>query len=214
MVKIPPMLADTITCGIASVDKTLFAETGPCPYCGGRPGPYDTKEKHYATIRDDDATRKITVFVRRFRCTSCGALLYANEPFYPDTRLGSTIVDLAIALSLVNTFSHAAELINGMGIEIDRGSIRKYALSTLPVPAITFFYGLPLPVSLFTLTGRAGSLKPGPAHGAEVLVASGFPSAYRTPADLSGTSLARQQQRKEQKQKEKREAQHPADDRK
>lgn len=202
MVKIPPMLQDTITCGIASLDQTLFADIGTCPHCGGRPGPYDTKEKQYATIRENNLPRKITVRVRRYRCTSCGAFLYADEPFYPDTRLGSTVVDLAIALSLVNSFSHAAELINSMGIEIDRGSVRKYALSTLPVPAITFFYGLPLPVSLFTLTGRAGSLQAGPARGAEILASSGYPSAYRTPQDLSGTTQARQKQRRDQKQQE------------
>lgn len=203
MIKIPPMLIDTITCGIASIDKTLFADAGPCPHCGCRAGPYDTKEKNYATVSLGGELKKITVLIRRFKCTGCGTLVYANEPFYPDTRVGSVIVDLAISLSLVNTYSHAAEIIKAMGIEIDRGSVRKYALSPLPVPGITFMYGFPLPVSLFTLTGRSAIFKAGSANGAEVLAASGFPSAYLAPADLSGTSVARQQQRKEQKQKEK-----------
>jgi hypothetical protein len=213
MVKIPPMLADTITCGLSSLDKLLFAGIGPCPYCGARPGPYDTKEKTYATILKGDISRKITVHVRRFRCTGCGALLYANEPFYPDTRVGSAIVDLCVSLSLVNSYSHAAAIINAMGIEIDRGSVRKYALSPLPVPGITFMYGIPMPVSLFTITGRAGSLQSSPADGAEILAASGFPSAYQAPSDLSGTSAARQKQRKEQKQKEKRKTEQQTDHR-
>lgn len=203
MIKIPPMLIDTITCGIASIDKTLFADVGPCPNCGGRPGAYDTKEKNYAAISLGGELKKITVLVRRFKCTTCGRLLYANEPFYPDTRVGSVIVDLAISLSLVNTYSHAAEIINAMGIEIDRGSVRKYALSPLPVPGITFMYGFPLPVSLFTLTGRSGPFRNGAVNDTDILEVSGFPSAYLAPSDLSGTSVARQQQRKEQKQKEK-----------
>lgn len=201
-IKIPPMLTDTITCGIASLDKTLFADTGPCPDCGGRAGPYDTKEKNYATICVGEATQKITVLVRRFKCSECGRLIYANEPFYPDTRVGSVVVDLAISLSLVNSFSKTAEIINAMGIEIDRGSVRKYALSPLPVPGITFMYGIPMPVSLFALTGRAGFRKSSATSGTEVLAACGFPSTYRAPSDFSGTSVARQKQRKEQKQKE------------
>lgn len=210
-VKIPPMLFDAIVCGISSIDKALFAHIGPCPYCGGTPAPYDTKEKIYATLHTREGTQKITVFVRRYHCRDCGRLLYADEPFYPDTRLGSTIVDLATALSLLNSFSHTAEIINAMGIEIDRGSVRKYALSDLPVPKINFFYGFPLPFSLFSLIGRPLGLKSGAAAGAEVLAASGFPSAYRAPPDGAGTSRARQEQRKEQKQKEKRDAQKPAD---
>lgn len=210
-VKIPPMLSDTIVCGIASIDKALFAQTGSCPYCGGAAAPYDTKEKIYATLHTPEGEKKISVFVRRSHCRNCGKLLYADEPFYPDTRIGSAVVDLAIALSLVNTFSHTAEIINAMGIDIDRGSVRKYALSDLPVPKINFFYGFPLPFSLFSLIGRPMELKSGAAAGAEILAASGFPSAYRAPPDGAGTSRVRQKQRKEQKQKEKRDAQKPAD---
>ncbi|MDU9376924.1 hypothetical protein McpSp1_15610 [Methanocorpusculaceae archaeon Sp1] len=213
-VKIPPMLADTIVCGIASLDKMLFAETGPCRLCGGRAAPYDTKEKIYATLHTAEGGKKITVFVRRFRCSDCGTLIYANEPFYPDTRLGSSVVDLAIALSLMHSFTHTAEIINAMGIEIDRGSVRKYALSDLPVPKINFFYGFPLPFSLFSFVGRPAALKNGSTAGTEILAASGFPAAYRAPPDGAGTSRTRQKQRKEQKQKEKRESQKPADQRK
>lgn len=210
-IKIPPMLTDTIICGISSIDKTLFAHTGACPHCGGRAAPYDTKEKVYATLHTEQGAKKITVLVRRFRCHTCGSLLYADEPFYPDTRLGSAVIDLATALSLVNTFSQAAEIINAMGIEIDRGTVRTYAMSDLPVPKINFFYGFPLPFSLFSLIGRPAGPKVGPTAGTEVLAASGFPFAYRAPPDGAGTSRARQNQRREQKQKEKPESKKPAD---
>lgn len=201
-VKIPPMLTDIIVCGIASLDKVLFVQIGPCPYCGGSAAPYDTREKIYATLHTSNGEKKISVFVRRYHCRSCDRLLYADEPFYPRTRIGSAIVDLAISLSLVNTFSHAAEIINAMGIGIDRGSVRKYALSDMPVPKINFFYGFPLPFSLFTIIGRPIGLKSGATVGTEILAASGFPSAYRAPLDGSGTSRSRQEQRKEQKQTE------------
>ncbi|MDR3101810.1 MAG: hypothetical protein LBU24_01010 [Methanocalculaceae archaeon] len=200
-IKIPPILADTIICSIASIDKTLFVQTDPCPHCEGRAAPYDTKEKTYATLHTEEGVKKITVFVRRFRCHWCGVLLYANEPFYPSTRLGSAVVDMATALSLVNSFSHTAAIINAMGIDIDRGSVRKYALSDLPVPNITFFYGLPLPISLFSLIGWAVGRKSSPATTeTELLAASGFPSAYRAPLDEAEISRKRLEQRKKQKQ--------------
>jgi hypothetical protein len=197
------MLTDTIVCGIASIDGTLFSKVDSCPYCGGAAAPYDTKRKIYATLPTPDGKKKITVFVRRYHCRDCGKLLYANEPFYPDTRIGSSIVDLATALSLVNSFSHAAEIINAMGVDIDRGSVRKYALSDLPVPKINFFYGFPLPFSLFSLIGRSTWRKPGTTSEAEVLAASGFPSTYRAPSDGRGTSRFLQARRKEQRQIEK-----------
>jgi hypothetical protein len=122
-------------------------------------------------------------------------LLYAEEPFYPNTRIGSAILDLATALSLVNSFSHTTEIINAMGIDIDRGTVRKYALSDLPIPKINFFYGLPLPFSLFTIIGRTMNRKMGAAAGAEILATSGFPSAYRAPPDGTGTARTIQKQR-------------------
>jgi hypothetical protein len=189
------MLTDTIVCGIASIDKTLFSQTGPCPHCGGAAAPYDTKKKIYATLHTQDGKKKITVLVRRYHCRDCGKLLYAEEPFYPDTRIGSAIVDLATALSLVNSFSHTTEIINAMGIDIDRGTVRKYAHSNLPIPKINFFYGLPLPFSLFTIIGRTMSRKLSAAEGTEILAASGFPSAYRAPQDGTGTSHSIQKQR-------------------
>ena len=57
-VKIPPMLFDAIVCGISSIDKALFAHIGPCPYCGGTPAPYDTKEKIYADFEDQKSWQK------------------------------------------------------------------------------------------------------------------------------------------------------------
>jgi hypothetical protein len=52
------MLTDTIVCGIASIDKTLFAQTGPCPHCGGIAAPHDTKEKIYATLRTPEKKKR------------------------------------------------------------------------------------------------------------------------------------------------------------
>ena len=186
LIKIPPMLSATISMGIASLDGVLFKEIGDCPHCGGHPMPYDTKTKNYATLILPSGTHTVSVKVRRFICRECGRLLYAEEPFYPDTRVGSAIVDLALNLSRTNSYSHAAAIMEGLGIQMNRSSVRNYALSDLPMTGFSSLYGLPLPNSLISLMGKSFS-------GTEeetnlVLRASGYPSRYRPPENKAGTA--------------------------
>lgn len=138
-VKIPSLLITTVMVGISSLEGTLFATAKPCPLCGGKPQPYDTKKKLYVILKTPTGRKKIMVNIRRFKCKKCGNLIYAEEPFYPDTRLGSAIVDMAISLARLHSYSHTAEIMKALGIEIDRGSVRNYALSNLPIPPANFF---------------------------------------------------------------------------
>jgi len=71
-----------------------------------------------------------------------------------------------------------------MGIDITRGTVRNYAMSTLPMPEVNLMYGLPMPLSFMSLMGRgisAVNIQP-----AEVLQSSGHPSRYQVPADGMG----------------------------
>lgn len=186
MIKIPPMLSATISMGIASLDGVLFKEIGDCPHCGGRPMPYDTKTKNYATLILPSGTHTVTVKVRRYTCRECGRLLYAEEPFYPDTRVGSAIVDLALSLSRTNSYSHASAIMEGLGIQMNRSSVRNYAKSELPMTGFSSLYGLPLPNSLISLMGKSFSGTDEETN--SILRACGYPSRYRTPADKAGTA--------------------------
>lgn len=188
LIKIPPMLSATISMGIASLDGALFKEIGNCPHCGGRPMPYDTKTKNYATLILPNGKHTVSVKVRRYTCKECGRLLYAEEPFYPETRVGSAIVDLALNLSRTNTYSHAAAIMEGLGIQMNRSSVRNYALSELPMTGFSSLYGLPLPNSLISLMGK--SFSGTEDETADVLRSSGYPSRYVPPADGAGTAAA------------------------
>ena len=191
------MLAATITLGLSALDGLLFKDLQRCPHCGGKPMPYDTKEKQYVTLISNGAKRDITVSVRRFICHDCGRLLYANEPFYPGTRMGSAIADLCLSLCRSNSFSHTATIMQAMGIDITRGTVRNYAMSPLPMPEVNLMYGLPMPYSFMTLMGRgisAVDIQP-----SEVLRASGYPSRYRIPADGIGTANRYFTRKKEEK---------------
>ncbi len=196
LIKIPPMLTMTISMGIASLDGVLFKEIGVCPECGGRPMPYDTKKKHYATLLMADGTRSIHVNIRRFLCKDCGKLLYAEEPFYPETRVGSAIIDLALNLSRTNSYSHAAAIMEGLGIQMNRSSVRNYALSDLPMTGFSSLYGLPLPNSLISLMGK--SFSGSEEETAAILRASGYPSRYK-PDESQETAAAYFQKKLEKK---------------
>ncbi len=195
-VKIPSLLMTTVLVGISSLDGTLFATAKPCPLCGGRPQPYDTKKKLYVTLRTPMGEKRIMVNIRRFKCKKCGNLIYAQEPFYPDTRLGSAIVDMAISLSRLHSYSHTAEIMKALGIEIDRGSVRNYALSDLAIPQANFLYGMQLPNSFISLMTKEISGPKGSISSHEILASSGYPTSYKAPADGKGTSAEFQRQKK------------------
>lgn len=195
-VKIPSLLITTVMVGISSLEGTLFATAKPCPLCGGKPQPYDTKKKLYVTLNTPAGQKKITVDVRRFKCKKCGNLIYAEEPFYPDTRIGSAIVDMAISLARLHSYSHTADIMKALGIEIDRGSVRNYALSDLPIPPANFLYGMQLPNSFISLITKEISGSKGSVSSGEILASSGYPSAYNPPADGKNTSSEFQKQKK------------------
>ena len=183
--RIPPLLADIIQTGLSSFNDVLFDTRDACPMCGGELSGYDTKKKQFAVLTDDDGQHPIHVRVRRFRCKQCHAICFADEPFYPDTRTGSPVVDLAVTLAATMPYTRTATYMASMGILIDRGSVRNYARRGFFTIPTTDIFGIRLPLSLITLSTLATSFgEGGRIPGAEVLAACGFPSAYRAVLHL------------------------------
>jgi hypothetical protein len=207
--RIPPLLIDIIQSGLLACEGIVFDTRDACPLCGGNLSGYDTKKKQFAVMREGDTTHPIHVFVKRFSCRQCHAICFADEPFYPDTRTGSPVVDLCVTLGASMPFNRTATYLTSMGIVIDRGSVRNYARrGFFPIPT-TDIFGIRLPLSLFTLSTLAtGVAEGGRIEGAEVLAACGFPSAYRAAPDR--LLLPEQgNERKEEEDKEERQADHP-----
>ncbi|HJJ42019.1 MAG TPA: hypothetical protein O0W90_01735 [Methanocorpusculum sp.] len=185
---IPSLFMTTINMGLMSLDNMLFSSPPKaCPVCGGRPGPYDTKEKIYANIITDTGINKINVRVRRFKCRDCGTLIYADEPFYPNTRVGSVIIDTALSLSSVNSYSKTAKIMNTLGIDINRGTVRNYALSNLPMQKSGIFYGLRMPATFVSLISKSAAYSQ-TIDQYDVLELSRYPSYYHPPKDGKGTA--------------------------
>lgn len=198
---LPPMLIDLVGSALASMDGVPFTERDACPSCGGKLTAHDLRKKRFAVLLEDGKPRVIHVFVKRFYCTCCGSLCYAEEPFYPETRFGAPVVELSLLLASRMPYHRASLLLKAMGVVVDRGTIRNYAVRGLPRVPYTELFGVPLPMSLLNLSLSAVGNKGRPIVGAEALAACGFPAADRAPLHGGGLSEERNQ-RDEKKQEE------------
>jgi hypothetical protein len=207
--RIPPLLKDIVLGGIMACDGMVFDSRNNCPLCGGRLSGYDMKKKQFAVLKENDYLRPVQVFVKRFTCRECHALSFADEPFYPDTRTGSPIVDLCRTLGATMPFNRVAANLLTLGIVIDRGTVRNYTRGSFPAVSTTDLFGIHLPVSILSLAELTTRFGEGAGiPGTEALAACGFPSAYRAPPDLRFPPEQRDK-RNEQDDKEKRETESP-----
>ena len=209
--RIPPMLVMLVQEALSVLDGAVFDSRDTCPACGGQLSGYDARERQFARIREDIVKRTITVTVKRFRCRSCGRICNADEPFYPDTRIGAPVIDLCIVLSQVSGYGRAARNLSAMGLAIDRMQCRHFARTPVnPIPIMNIF-GFLVPQSIISLSTLAANVGEGGCiEGAEALAACGFPSAHRAPLHRPLTTEERDE-RDEEHSKEEWQVQEPHD---
>jgi hypothetical protein len=180
--RIPPMAAAIIQNAFSALDGIVFTELAACPHCGGTVTGHDLKEKQFAVIVEEGAERTIHVKVKRFRCRECGRLCYADEPFYPDTRIGSPVIDLCVTLSATMPAGRAARVLKAMGVIVDRTSCLLYVKKHSGEIPTADFFGMRLPFSVLSLGNLAAAVPEGARiAGADVLAACGYPSGRRPP---------------------------------
>jgi hypothetical protein len=210
--RISPLLIDVVQSGLLACEGTIFDSRDACPVCGGTLSGYDTKKKQFAVILEKEKRHPVNVFVKRFTCRKCQAICFADEPYYPDTRFGSPLVDLSITLTSGMPFYRAMAFMTQLGIDIDRGTIRNYAKRQFLKIPTTNLFGILLPFSIISLSELAArSGEGGRIEGAEVLAACGFPSAYRAAPDRLLLKKEGSEREKEED-KEKRQAHHQEND--
>jgi hypothetical protein len=182
--RIPPLLKDIVQGGIEACDGLVFESRNACSLCGGKLSGYDTKKKQFAVIQENNDLKPVHVFVRRFTCHECHTICFADEPFYPDTRIGSPLVDLCRTLGATMPFNRVAANLLHLGIVIDRGTVRNYMKRPFPDIPTADLFGIHLPLSVLSLADLATRFGEGSRiPGAEALTACGFPSAYRAAPD-------------------------------
>jgi hypothetical protein len=146
------MLTALVQTGFTAVDGMEFSRLDACPACGGELSGYDTKKRKFATLATENGNKEIMVKVKRYKCRQCGTVSPARSPFYPETRLGSPVVDLCIVLSQAMPCNRACRVMREMGIIIDRGTIQSYADRNFGPIATTEMFGLKIPRSLISLS--------------------------------------------------------------
>jgi hypothetical protein len=193
------MIIDLVQTAITQFDEVEFSSLAKCPYCGGPVQGYDVRKKKFAVIFEKDHERKIMVKVKRFSCWDCHSLCYADEPFYPATRLGSPVVDLCITLATTMPKNRVAKALEVIGVLVDRSSCRNYNLTgpwDIPVAEV---FGMRIPFSILALSSLAARTREGSRiKGAEALAACGFPSAHRTPLHNPVTGKERDERNKKE----------------
>ena len=151
-IPIAPMMANMVRSGIAAVDGKVFDRLDSCPYCGGQVRPHDYRAKRFALLTDGSESTDVRVRVKRFRCNRCGRLCYADSPFYPRTRHGSPIVELAAVLAERMPPGQGVRTLDRLGIVLDRATVRAYARLPLPPITTTQLFGMQIPVSILRLS--------------------------------------------------------------
>lgn len=149
---VPPMLTALVQSGILGIEGKEFARLDRCPFCGGIVTGYDMKERRFAILQEEEGTRPVSVRVRRFSCRECGRISPARAPFYPDTRLGSPVVDLCVVLSREMPATRVARVMGDLSLVVDRGTVRNYSHRDFGEIPVTEFYGISIPRSLMTLS--------------------------------------------------------------
>ncbi len=177
--RILPILADLIPAIFYACDGIMFDNLPYCPHCSGGLTDYDVKVKQFAVVTDGSSTRAITVRIKRFQCRECRAVVYARQPFYPGTRIGSPIVDLCVTFASIMPYNRASMYLNRIGIIVDRWSVRNYTISSTREIAMTEEYGILLPESIISLaaltTEMTGAGRKKSLHPSDVLFACGYP---------------------------------------
>ena len=205
------MLADIIQAALTACDGTVFDSRDTCPFCGGAISGYDTKKKQFAVLLDGKGRHPVHVFVKRFACRECKKVIFADEPFYPETRIGAPVVDLCVTFSATMPFSRTATYLAEAGVAVDRMSVRNFARNRFGDIPMAEIFGVRVPMSIISLSTLAARLGEGGCiEGAEALAACGFPSAHRAPLHRSLTTEERDE-RDEEHSKEEREVQEPHD---
>lgn len=179
------MLPDLILATLSSCDGVRFESCEACPRCGGEPAGYDRKKKQFAVLREGDQKKIIHVWVKRFRCRTCGQICFGDQPFYPATRIGSPVVDLCVTLGETMHFPRVSSTLEDMGIIVDRWSVRNYIQKNYSqVPALDMF-GIRVPVSVVSLSSLSMGMREGrDIDPGSVLAACGYPSKKSPPTGL------------------------------
>lgn len=182
---IPPLMTEIVQTGISAFEGVVFTQHTACPVCGGSLIGYDIKKKQFAHLVTEHTERTVFVSVKRFYCRDCHRVCYADEPFYPNSRIGSVVIDLCLALSMTMPPNRVSAYLAVMGVRVNRMSCRLYIRNSRHPPVrdsarsleANAMFGIHLPRSILALSVLALEVDEGnQIREKDILQACGFPS--------------------------------------
>ncbi len=182
--RLPPLLSDLVQTTLISFDGVLFDQSGTCPHCGGNLSGYDVKKKQFALMMEGEQKRVVSVRVKRFLCHQCRQVSLAGQPFYPDTRIGSPVVDLCVTLSGTMPYSRVSSCLAEMGIIVDRWSVRNYVQKNHRMIPAADMFGVRVPLSIVSLSSLAVGIPESRIDAQALLAACGNPSEEEIPESI------------------------------
>jgi len=176
-IALSPMFGELIITALYEVANMTFMDPTPCPVCndGSKKSllAHDTIKRRFVTVIEGDEKVRLSVSVKRYICKHCGQVVFARSPFYPNTRLGSPVVDLAMSLASRYSFYQTSQIMETLHISMSRSAIRALSQSRAWNITSVPLSNLLLPASLLTL-GTLTNSSPGHLTPEDVLVACGF----------------------------------------
>ena len=183
------MASALILSSLQLCDGVVFDRPNVCPSCGGDGSGYELRTRRFAVIQEEKDECLITVKVKRFQCIRCHHTFLADAPFYPETRAGSPVIDLCTALAGCMPCYSVSSFLGDIGVMVDRGSVRTYALQDRRVMT-TEMLGLRVPVSILHLASLAAGKGAGDEiTGSDVLTACGHPEGNHLKPPLTARGI-------------------------
>lgn len=125
----PNLLYKPIQEHLADFKDDLYDKPRACPKCkSNNRKKLRTEKKLFCKIITSNRFRDIYVYVQRFQCKDCRKTYIAKAPFYDGMLYGKPIVDLILYFSAKNPFNRVEKIFLELGIQIDRDTVRNYAL--------------------------------------------------------------------------------------
>lgn len=115
---------------ILEYDNKLFEKPIRCPKCNSyRRTKYDMIKRIFCMLITKKGFREIKVSIKRYKCKKCGYVYNAKSPFYPRCDYSKPLIDFCLFLSAKHPYNRVENiLMNLFGIQVDRDTIRLYAI--------------------------------------------------------------------------------------
>lgn len=125
----PHLLYKPIQEHLKNFEDDFYDKPRRCPRCNSNNRKKHTIErKLFCKLIIKKGFMDIYVYAQRFQCKDCNKTYLAKGPFYNGIVYGKPIVDLILYLAAKNPFNRIEKILLELGIQVDRDTIRNYAL--------------------------------------------------------------------------------------